>query len=97
MRQGDTPEDKHATNDYLAIQDCIYKIVNQYETKGRYEFFIMLAGEMMHNAIKAGALLEMNEGEILSEFAEELSDQAANQRAIMRAQHWIKQWENMKV
>lgn len=93
MREGNTPEDQHATNDYMAIQDCIYNITNQYESQGKYEFFIMLAGEMLHQAAMHGNAIGMSEAQVLSELADELDDQKGNQEAINRAKWWMEQWE----
>jgi hypothetical protein len=92
MRDGTSPEDQHATNDYLSIQDSVYNIVNQYEAEGRYEFFIMLAAEMMHNAINAGIEVGMDESEVLKEFAGELERHSQNQMAVVKADIWIRRF-----
>lgn len=74
MRSGDSFEDRMATQDYIFIQNVIYPIINQYETKGKYEFFIMLAGEMMHSAIKHGKAQGMTLNNVFSDFEAELQD-----------------------
>ena len=72
MRDGSDPNDRQAVEHYMQIQDFLYPIINEYADGGRYEFFIMLAAEMMHSAINYGLKNGMLPSEIYAEFEQEV-------------------------
>lgn len=74
MRDGTSPEDRHATQDYLRIQDFMYPIINEYELQGRYEFFTMLAAEMTHLALLVGKMQKMSEQEVIDVIFEDVNE-----------------------